>query len=100
MIIKITPAGTATLEDIDNFRAFNVTAACEAQDLSQALTGLGRLDAEGNAWISRAWLLVKGRSSDTSWLTGFEAMLSYARDHGWVDSATDSIRAHVEFLPS
>jgi hypothetical protein len=100
MIIKIDPAGAATLQDIDNFRAFNVTAGCGAPDLVQALAALGRLDADGNAWISRAWLLSMGRPDDAKWLAGFDAMLDYARSHGWVDPATNNIRAHVEYASS
>jgi hypothetical protein len=100
MIISVDLAGTAKLEDIDNFRAFKVAAVCGANQLAQALTGLGRLDANGNAWISRTWLLAQGRADDPEWLAGFCAMQQYASAHGWVDSATDSLRAHIEYASS
>jgi hypothetical protein len=100
MIISVDQAGTATLEDIDNFRAFKVAAVCGADRLAPALTSLGRLDANGNAWISRSWLLAQGRPDDAEWLAGFDAMHRYASDHGWVDSATDSLRAHIEYASS
>jgi len=100
MIIQVQLDGAVTLEDIDNFKAFNVASACGAHELEKALTSLGRLDAEGNAWISRAWLLAKGRPDDAKWLAGFEAMHDYASTHGWVDSEMDTIRAHVEYLSS
>jgi hypothetical protein len=100
MIISVDLAGTATLEEVDNFKAFKVAANCDAHALAKALTGLGRLDADGNAWISRPWLLAKGRPDDAKWLAGFNAMQDYASVHGWVDQATDSIRAHVEFASS
>jgi hypothetical protein len=100
MIISVDLAGTATLEDIDNFRAFKVVAVCGADQLAPALTGLGRLDDSGNAWISRNWLLAQGRPDDTEWLAGFCAMQQYASAHGWVDSATDSLRAHIEYASS
>ena len=100
MIISIDRAGVATLDDIDNLRAFKVSAACDADGIARALSGFGRLDAEGHAWISRAWLLENGRPDDAKWLAGFGAMQDYARTHGWVDLATDSIRAHVEYASS
>jgi len=100
MIIRFDLAGTATLEDIDNFRAFKVVAVCGADQLAPALTGSGRLDNNGNAWISRNWLMAQGRPDDTEWLAGFRAMHQYASAHGWVDSATDSLRAHIEYASS
>jgi hypothetical protein len=100
MIVNIELAGAATLEEIDNFRAFKVAAACGADQLAAALTGLGRLDANGNAWISMAWLLAQGRPDDAKWLAGFSAMQDYASAHGWVDPATGSLRAHIEYASS
>jgi hypothetical protein len=100
MIVSIDRAGVATLDDIDNFKAFKVAASCGADAVAQALTPFGRLDAEGRAWISGAWLLEKGRPDDAKWLAGFGAMQDYARAHGWVDPATDRIRAHVEYASS
>jgi hypothetical protein len=41
-----------------------------------------------------------GRPDDAKWLAGFEAMLDYASSHGWVDPATNNIRAHVEYASS
>jgi len=100
MIISIDLTGAATLDDIDNFKAFKVAAACGTDQLAQALTGLGRLDEKGHAWISRTWLLAQGRPDDDKWLAGFRAMQQYASAHGWVDSATDSLRAHIEYASS
>jgi hypothetical protein len=100
MIISIDLAGAATLDDIDNFKAFKVAAACGANRLAQALTGLGSMDAKDHAWISRTWLLAQGRPDDDKWLAGFRAMQEYASAHGWVDPATDSLRAHIEYASS
>jgi hypothetical protein len=100
MIISINQTGAATLEDIDNFRTFKVAAVCGAEPLAQALTSFGRLDENGYAWISRTWLLAKGRPDDAKWLAGFGAMLDYASAHGWVEQARENIRAHIEYVPS
>jgi hypothetical protein len=100
MIIRIDLAGAATLDDVDDFKAFKVSAACGANQLPQALTGLGRLDANDHAWISRTWLLAQGRPDDGKWLAGFGAMQQYASAQGWADPATDSLRAHIEYAPS
>jgi hypothetical protein len=75
-------AGTATLEDIDNFKIFRVTTSLARTERQQALTAIGRPDG---AYI---WI-------DAAWLAGFAKMLDYAKDAGWVDG-TGAIRAHIE----
>ena len=99
MIIEINISGVVTLTDVDNFRSFKVSAACTKLELADALGGIGQVDNEGEAWISRVWLLASGRPDDPRWVTGFETMHKYAGDHGWVNSKNDSVRAHVEYTP-
>ena len=100
MIIRTGTDGAVALDDVDNFRAFSVAAACDADLLASALATAGRLDTGGHAWISRDWLVENGRPHDPEWRASLDAMLAYAKDHGWIDEATDSIRAHVEYIPN
>jgi len=93
MFIKLT-AGAATLEDADNFRAFNVKTDLNTSEQLAALKGVGRLDG-GHVWVDPAWLRAHGRPGDAEWLSGLAKMLDYAKSAGWVDEA-GGIRAHIE----
>jgi hypothetical protein len=95
MLIVIRGDGRASLEDVDNFRAFSVKAGCAAAMLPEAIAVVGRLDDQGYAWIPRSWLLENGRAGDADWLGQFEKMAAYASSAGWLD-AGGAIRAHVE----
>jgi hypothetical protein len=94
MFIEIPPSGPATLEDVDNFKAFKVVAAGAAP---AAFAEIGRLDGD-HVWVSTAWLKANGRSDDASWLAGLDKMLSYAKGAGWLDDS-GGVRAHIERAP-
>lgn len=96
MIVSIDRDGRAGLDDADNFRAFKVTAACAPEVLGKAITPIGALDRDGRAWISRKWLLANGREDDAEWRGGFDKMIAYAKEKGWLDEQRDLVRAHVE----
>jgi hypothetical protein len=93
MFIKLT-AGAATLEDIDNFKAFKVTSSLPPEAAASALAAAGRLDG-AHAWINPAWLQANGRPDDPTWVAGLEKMLGYAKSAGWVDEI-GAVRAHIE----
>jgi hypothetical protein len=93
MLINLT-AGAATLEDIDNFKAFKVTTKLPPSEIPGALAGAGRFE-DAHAWIDPAWLKANGRPTDPAWLGGLDKMLAYAQGAGWVD-AHGAIRAHIE----
>lgn len=97
MIIEVTPVGVALREH----RVFGDlrVALTDGVDLAEALTvaGAGR-PAGDDVLVSERWIrdAVAGlEDDDEEWLTGFEAMLGYARAHGWVEAGGDGIRAHV-----
>jgi len=91
MIIKIPAAGPATLEDVDNFKAFKVVSAAAP---ASAYATIGRLDGD-HVWVNQTWLKTNGRPNDETWLTGLEKMLNYAKTAGWLDE-TGAVRAHNE----
>ena len=100
MYVNVPAAGAVTLEDADNFRAFEVRVA-GAQQSGSALAGrLGgaaaRVD-EGHVWVSDAWLRAQGAPKGEAWLTDFEKMIGFARKQGWVDEGTQAVRAHIEW---
>jgi len=40
-----------------------------------------------------------GRPDDRTWEAAYANMVAKAREHGWVETATNAIRAHVEREP-
>lgn len=105
MIIATGPHGLS-LEDADDFGSFHV----DARGLSNVgLTALAEQSPEvvariedDHLWIRIAFLAsTTGHAADAidaDWQAGFQKMVAYARQHGWVDEETGSIRAHVENL--
>jgi hypothetical protein len=102
MFLKVSAASTVTLEDAHNFRAFKVVVAmtdAELETLRNALANVATLSDRGTAWVSeqalRAW---PGFMNDAAWQNSLTAMIEKARPHGWIDEASKSIRAHVEWI--
>jgi hypothetical protein len=93
MIINLVD-GTATLEDIDNFKAFKVKTSLPPMAIAGALATAGRFDGE-HAWIYAAWLKEHGRPGDSAWLANLDKMLDYAKGAGWTDEH-GAVRAHLE----
>jgi hypothetical protein len=98
MIVAVSEDGGVVLREADDLKAFKVMATCKEAELARLLAPAGDLDGAGHAWIRRDWLVRNGRPDDPAWLEGFDKMLAYAKDKGWVDAARDSVRAHVEYV--
>jgi hypothetical protein len=101
MFLKVSAASTVTLEDAHNFRAFKVVVAMtgiELETVRSALANVATLPDRSTAWVSeqalRAW---PGYANDAAWQSSLTAMIEKARPHGWIDDATKSIKAHVEW---
>ena len=86
-----------TLVDAENFRAFEVVAEKDGQELAAALAGIGEVDAEGAHVFLDAEAVkgLAGKLATPEWVTQFEGMIEFARSKGWVDEA-GRVRAHVE----
>jgi hypothetical protein len=93
MFVKVSVAG-ATLEDVDNFKAFKVISDATPEHREPVLAAIGRIDGD-HVWIDSAWLRRNGRPDDALWLAGFEKMAAYAKGAGWIDEH-GAIRAHIE----
>jgi hypothetical protein len=91
--------GAVTLVDPADFRGFHVAVAGGGVDdprLAQVLAPHGRLDAE-HAWIATdAVVALAGQEVDEGWTAGFDAMVAYARDKGFLSDDGQSLRAHLE----
>ena len=92
-------AATVTLVDPADFRGFHVAVAGGSTDddrLATVLAPHGRLDGE-HAWITTdAVVALAGATADDEWQAGFDGMVAYARDKGFLDESGTAIRAHLE----
>ena len=88
-----------TLQEPSTFTAFHVVVAGGGVDderLAGVLAPHGRLD-EGHAWIDvDAVVTLAGDAADDEWRSGFDAMVAYASDKGFLSDDGTAIRAHLE----
>ena len=88
-----------TLLDPADFRGFHVAVAggdVDDERLGEVLAPHGRLDGE-HAWIGTdAVVALAGDAADDEWRAGFDAMVAYARDKGFLAEDGTAIRAHLE----
>jgi hypothetical protein len=92
-------AGLVTLIDPSDFGGFHVeVAGGDVIDgrLETVLAPHGRLQ-DGDAWIAvDAVAALAGEAADDQWRAGFDGMVAYARDNGFLDASGTAIRAHLE----
>lgn len=88
---------TVSLQDIDNFRAFQIEARGPKTRMGEALAPYGRWDGE-HAWFDpeRVVDLAGARGQDPEWQQGFAGLRAYADEHGYTGE-DGSLRAHVEW---
>src|SRR5262249_34146903 len=102
MFVKLSAAGSVTLEDRDNFRAFKLVIEGGPARLDQArraLANTAELIDQTHAWIYQQ--AVRGRPEvvhDTAWQGNLGTMIEKARPHGWIDEQTKAIKAHIEWV--
>ena len=96
MQVVVDKNGQIRLEDLDDFRNFQVTLedVISHEALKAAIDTVGHLDGEGAVWIHEAALRKLGRD-DAKWQEQLTAMIAGAARYGWIDADTGDIRAHV-----
>jgi predicted transcriptional regulator len=103
MIIRVIGARRGIeIDDPKNFKAFSVriegpiSAEVQAELLGRVAVSHDR----EHAWISeqalREWPALK---SEAWWQEGLSSMVAAVQKFGWVDQASQSIRAHIEHAP-
>jgi hypothetical protein len=103
MIRVIASRRSVEIDEPDNFRSFSLRIEGRFDDPAVEAELLGRVavshDLE-HAWIServlREWPQFK---SETWWQDGLTKMTVAAEKFGWIDNASHSIRAHIDYLP-
>jgi predicted transcriptional regulator len=103
MIIRVIASSrTIEIDDAGNFKAFAVRMEGSFDEAVQAEL-LGRIAVSSDrehAWISedvlRQWPAL---ASESWWQDGLSNMIAAVQRFGWIDSANQSIRAHIEYVP-
>jgi predicted transcriptional regulator len=103
MIRIIASHRSVEIDDPANFRAFSVRIEGRFDDPAVEAELLGRVAVKSDrehAWISeralRDWPQLK---SETWWQDGLTKMIAAVQKFGWIDTASHSIRAHIERAP-
>lgn len=88
---------SVSLQDIENFRAFQIEATGPRDRMADALAPYGSWDGE-HAWFlpSRVQDLAGDRGLEADWQKGFAALRDYAAEHGYTGD-DGALRAHVEW---
>lgn len=98
MLIRITAAGEAMLEEPGDFRRFSIRFDPGSRGIPAAEAALARVarpDGQA-AWVRQEALRrLAPQGDDAAWRRGFDGMVAFAATRGWVDAA-GCIRAHVE----
>jgi hypothetical protein len=94
--LRTRPAAVRLAEP-DDFRAFKIVARGPEAELEPAVEAFGRMTGDGYVFVDIAALrrLAGERGRDGAWLGSLDAMVEYARAHGWTDGA-GAIRGHVQ----
>lgn len=88
---------TMSLQDLDNFHAFQIEARGPRDRMADALSAYATWDGE-HAWFEPARVrdLAGDRAHDADWQRGFDALREYAVEHGYTGDG-GTLRAHVEW---
>jgi predicted transcriptional regulator len=103
MIIRIIGASRSVqIDDPKSFKAFSVRieGAIDPEIQAELLGRVAVSSDSEHAWISekalREWPALK---SEAWWQEGLSNMIAAVQKFGWIDQASQSIRAHIEYAP-
>ncbi len=101
MFILVDADFTVSLQEPLDFKGFKLVSRHPRTALAQVAAALQTAAAKtdiDHSWIREAWLRQQASvASDAAWQQSFNDVVAYARKKGWVDEASEAIRAHVEW---
>ena len=98
MIVKCSSEGVQLADPLD-FHRFKLVLKGGASFEARSWQGITFLD-DHNALVSIDLVrALRERPDDKTWAPAFAEMVGKARRHGWIDTKTHAIRAHVECEP-
>jgi hypothetical protein len=101
MRVSISAEKTITLIDATDFKRFDLAAHIPGTTLSELkslLKDVADVEDTESAWIFTGWLLQQAAASEADWRRSFDAMIGYARKHGWVKDGPQRIRGHIVWM--
>jgi hypothetical protein len=99
MIVECLLDGGIELTEPFDFRRFKLVLRGGATAEARSWQGITFVD-DRNALIPVHLVpMLSGRPDDESWDQAFAEMIAKAREHGWIDTKANAIRAHVERQP-
>lgn len=99
MIIECLDGGVVRLTEPNDFRRFKLMLHAGARTDTKGWNGITLLDGH-DALVSIDLVpTLAGRPDHASWDRQYAEMVAKAREHGWIDSERQAIRAHVELIP-
>ena len=97
MIIDYAPGTGLRLLEADDLKRFKLRLPVNV--IRPEIAGLVFVD-DDNALIGVDLPpSLPGAPTTPEWRASYQAMIDYAATKGWIDQATNGIRAHVERLP-
>jgi hypothetical protein len=87
------------LEDAEEFRAFKLVVLGDGSsaEVANGLRPIGRLLDDDTAMLDIvAVRRLPGARDDADWREAYEAMITFAARHGWVDAEHGLVQAHCE----
>jgi len=97
MIIDHSRQDGLRLLEAEDLKRFKLRL--QGGELRPTLGGVTFVD-DDNALIDVALApSLPGAPTSPDWRAGYQAMIDYAASKGWIDAATQTIRAHIERIP-
>lgn len=97
MIVDYAPATGLALLEAEDFKRFKLRLSGAAA--RPAIEGVVFLD-DDNALIGVDLPpSLSGAPATLDWRAGYQAMIDYAAKKGWIEPASNAIRAHIERIP-
>ena len=95
MIVHYAPDRGLSLQEVDDFQKFKIVLDRGSQQRPR-ISDLTFVD-DDNALISIDVVpTLPGAPTESAWRSRYDKMVATAANFGWVDEASNSIRAHVE----
>ncbi len=96
MIIECHHDGVVRIAEPLDFRRFKLLLQAGASPATQTWKGVTLLNRD-EALVSIDLVpTLAGRPDDTGWDRLYAEMVTKAREHGWIDTEKNAIRAHIE----
>jgi len=99
VIIECFDGGIVRLTEPFEFGKFKLLLHADAGAAMQGWKGITLLDDRDALVAIDLVPTLAGRPDDAGWDQRYAEMVAKARQHGWIDTEQQAIRAHVERAP-